>query len=67
MEKSDQTAEAIAHELNNVLMIIDLSLDLLKEQYIQNDKIEHLLKVAHDNVKRGTELNQRLLEFANRD
>lgn len=63
MKKSAQTAEIVAHELNNVLMIIDLSLDMLKDQCIENDKMKRLIKVAHDNVKRGAQLNQQLLEI----
>lgn len=64
MEKTEQAVDVIAHELNNVLAAISLSLEMLNEQCVATDKTRHLLAIARDSIERGTHLNQQLLDMA---
>lgn len=64
MEKTEQTAEVIAHELNNVLMAISLSLEILGEHCVTTEKTRHLLEITRDSIERGAHLSQQLLDIA---
>ncbi|MBV6271967.1 hypothetical protein KVP09_03425 [Alcaligenaceae bacterium CGII-47] len=66
MQQTEQAAEVIAHELNNVLMAISLSLEILGEHCAATDKTQHLLELARDSIERGAYLNQQLLNIAKR-
>ena len=65
MEETESTAEATAHELNNALMAISLSLEILSEHCVATDKTRHLLEIARESIERGANLNQQLLNIAN--
>lgn len=64
MEQTEPGAEAIAHELNNGLMALSLSLEMLGEHCVATDKTRQLLEIARDGIERCAHLNQQLLDIA---
>ncbi|VVB84439.1 Methanogenesis regulatory histidine kinase FilI [uncultured archaeon] len=63
MESIGTLAGGIAHDLNNVLTPIMLSLQLLKDKYIDED-CQKLLDMLDRNTKRGADLIKQVLSFA---
>jgi two-component system, cell cycle sensor histidine kinase and response regulator CckA len=57
-------AGGIAHDLNNIMMCISLSLELLRMQAKRGNVTEDGINDALKNVKRASELSNRLLTFA---
>jgi len=64
MESIGTLAGGIAHDLNNVLTPIVLSLDLLKEDLDQNPHHLALLKTLQSSARRGADLVRQVLTFA---
>lgn len=64
MEDTEKTAETIAHELNNILMAIGVSLEMLSERVTKDESTTRLFAVAHQGIDRGAKLNQQLLDFS---
>ena len=63
MESIGTLAGGIAHDLNNVLTPIMLSLQLLKDKYIDEES-QKLLDMLDRNTKRGADLIKQVLSFA---
>jgi two-component system cell cycle sensor histidine kinase/response regulator CckA len=63
MESIGTLAGGIAHDLNNVLTPIMLSLQLLKDKYIDNES-QKLLDILDRNTRRGADLIKQVLLFA---
>ncbi len=63
MESIGTLAGGIAHDLNNVLTPIMLSLQLLKDKYI-DEECQKLLDMLDRNTKRGADLIKQVLSFA---
>lgn len=64
MEESEKAAELIAHELNNIFMIISMSIEMLSERFANDADAKRLFATARHGVERGAKLNQQLLAFA---
>ena len=54
----------MAHNFNNLLMVVLSNLDLLKRRLPDDDKSKHLVDNAVKGAKRGVGLTQRMLAFA---
>ncbi len=63
LESLGTLAGGIAHDLNNVLAPIILSLDLLRP-HIQDDEGEELLQTIASSARRGANMVQQVLSFA---
>lgn len=63
MESIGTLAGGIAHDLNNVLTPILLSIEILKLQ-TKDDKFLHRLDLIENSTKRGAELIKQLLHFS---
>ena len=63
MESIGTLASGIAHDLNNVLTPIMLSLQLLKDKFIDEES-QKLLDILERNTKRGSDLIKQVLSFA---
>jgi PAS domain S-box-containing protein len=63
MESIGTLAGGIAHDLNNVLTPIMLSLQLLKDKYIDEES-QKLLDMLDRNTERGADLIKQVLSFA---
>ena len=63
MESIGTLAGGIAHDLNNVLTPIMLSLQLLKEK-IKDEQSQKLLTILEQNCQRGANLVKQVLSFA---
>jgi PAS domain S-box-containing protein len=63
MESVGTLASGVAHDLNNVLAPILMSLELLKEGTRSEDDLE-LLATLHTSARRGADLVKQLLAFA---
>ena len=64
MEEPEKAAEVIAHELNNIFMIISMSIEMLSERFANDAEAKRLFATARHGVERGAKLNQQLLTFA---
>lgn len=64
MEESEKSAEAIAHELNNIFTVIGMSIEMLSERFASDAEAKRLFATAIHGVERGAKLNQQLLTFA---
>lgn len=64
MESIGTLAGGIAHDLNNVLTPIVLSLDLLKHDLSHNPQQLALLKTLQSSARRGADLVRQVLTFA---
>jgi two-component system NtrC family sensor kinase len=63
MEMMHQTMSGIAHDLNNVLMIVSGNVELLRHE-IRSEKSERLLNAIERMAHRGKSLSAQLLSFA---
>ncbi|HIK04726.1 MAG TPA: PAS domain S-box protein [Trichormus sp. M33_DOE_039] len=63
LESIGTLASGIAHDLNNVLSPISMSLELL-EKKISDQQTRQLLKMLDSNVKRGAALIKQVLSFS---
>ncbi|MCE8425660.1 MAG: PAS domain S-box protein [Candidatus Methanoperedens sp.] len=63
MESIGTLAGGIAHDLNNVLTPIMLSVQLLKDKYM-DEECQKLLDMLDRNTKRGADLIKQVLSFA---
>ncbi|MEM9924964.1 MAG: PAS domain S-box protein [Cyanobacteria bacterium P01_D01_bin.50] len=63
MESIGTLASGIAHDLNNVLSPILMSVELLKNKSRNQQEIE-LIKIVENNAKRGANLVKQVLSFA---
>ena len=63
MESIGTLAGGIAHDLNNVLTPIMLSLQLLKDKF-KDEEYQKLLDILDRNTKRGADLIKQVLSFA---
>ncbi len=63
MESIGTLAGGIAHDLNNILSPILLSVQLL-DKSVTDEKIKHLVKLVEISAKRGKNLVQQVLTFA---
>ena len=63
LESIGTLAGGIAHDLNNVLAPILLSIPLLQMK-LPDSQSQHLLKILENNVKRGANLVKQILAFA---
>jgi two-component system cell cycle sensor histidine kinase/response regulator CckA len=63
MESIGTLAGGIAHDLNNVLTPIMLSLQMLKEKY-EDEQSQRLLSILENNSQRGANLIKQVLSFA---
>ncbi len=63
MESIGTLASGIAHDLNNVLTPIMLSLQMLKEKY-KDEQSQKLLSILEKNSQRGADLVKQVMSFA---
>lgn len=63
MESIGTLAGGIAHDLNNVLAPILMSVELLNEM-VRNDEDRELVTTLHDSAQRGADLVKQVLSFA---
>jgi PAS domain S-box-containing protein len=63
MESIGTLAGGIAHDLNNVLTPIMLSLEMLKEK-LKDERSQRLLTILEENSKRGASLIKQVLSFS---
>lgn len=63
LESIGTLANGIAHDINNVLLPITLSLNLLREKYT-DDESQKLINILERNAKRGTSLIKQVQSFA---
>ena len=66
MEAVGQLTGGVAHEFNNLLMVVLGNLELLEEQLGGEDSLRRLARNAIKGARRGGELTQRLLAFSRR-
>ena len=65
MESLGTLAGGIAHDLNNVLTPITVSIDLLRDK-LEGEKVQQLLKTIETNASRGADIVKQVLTFARR-
>jgi two-component system, cell cycle sensor histidine kinase and response regulator CckA len=63
MESIGTLASGIAHDLNNVLSPILMSVQMLKAK-LRDDRSQQILKIVENNAKRGADLVKQVLSFA---
>lgn len=63
MEGLERFAGKIAHDLNNLLMIIGASVEMLGERITADERSTRLVRTAMDGVSRAANLNAALLAF----
>ncbi|BAY07572.1 hybrid sensor histidine kinase/response regulator [Calothrix sp. NIES-2098] len=63
MESIGRLASGIAHDLNNVLSPILMSVQILKNK-LHDQQIEQMLSIIENNTKRGSDLVKQVLSFA---
>ncbi|MCL5318798.1 MAG: PAS domain S-box protein [Thaumarchaeota archaeon] len=63
MESVGKLAEGVAHDMNNVLSPITLSLQMLKEKFTDS-KSQELLDILESSAKRGADLIKQVRSFA---
>ncbi|MCL4435147.1 MAG: ATP-binding protein [Thaumarchaeota archaeon] len=63
MESVGKLAEGVAHDMNNVLSPITLSLEMLKEKFTDS-KSHELLDILENSAKRGADLIKQVRSFA---
>ncbi|HWL28573.1 MAG TPA: hypothetical protein VNQ97_06660, partial [Burkholderiaceae bacterium] len=67
LEKFGLLCRKVAHDYNNLLMVIGANMELLNERVPGDDeRAARYFKAAHEAVERGAALNQELLAFAGR-
>lgn len=66
VETMGQLVGGVAHDFNNILMIITANLALLRRRCHADDKAIRLLDIAKRGADRGAQLTQRLLAYARR-
>jgi PAS domain S-box-containing protein len=67
MEALGYLCRKIAHDYNNLLMVIGANLEMLNERTSSDDdKASRYFNAAHHAVERGAALNQQLLAFSGR-
>jgi len=64
LEAVGQLAGAIAHEFNNTLMVMRISLDSIEGRAPREPELKHDLKVIADATDRATMLTRQLLSFS---
>ncbi|HME53154.1 MAG TPA: PAS domain S-box protein [Candidatus Lokiarchaeia archaeon] len=63
MESIGTLAGGIAHDMNNILTPIMLSVDLFKSKF-DDEESQRLLEMLETNIKRGSDLTRQILSFA---
>ncbi|HUH58588.1 MAG TPA: ATP-binding protein [Candidimonas sp.] len=66
MQAMERLCGRIAHDYNNLLMVIGANLELLGEQMPTTERAERFFAAAHHGVARGSALNRQLLGFSAR-
>ena len=66
LESLGQLTGGVAHDFNNLLMAILGSLDVLRDNFLNNPKLLKLIDGAIEGAERGAALTQRMLAFARR-
>ncbi len=64
MEAVGQLTGGIAHELNNILMVITGTIEILAEAVADRPELAAIAKMVDEAAERGADLTQRLLAFA---
>ena len=64
-ELLESIAGGVAHDLNNLLFVINLNSNLLKKR-VQDEKAQGYLEVIHKTVKRANRLASQLISFSGR-
>src|SRR6266700_4461218 len=63
MESIGTLAGGIAHDLNNVLAPILMSVEILKQKY-SDDQSKRMLSILESSAKRGADMGKQVLTFA---
>jgi PAS domain S-box-containing protein len=66
MDAIGQLTGGVAHDFNNILMVIMTTMDILARQVADNPQLSASARVIQKATERGAELTQRLLAFARR-
>jgi len=64
MEAVGQLTGGVAHDLNNILTVINGNIEILSEAFADRPELLAITKMIDDAAARGADLTQRLLAFA---
>jgi signal transduction histidine kinase len=66
MEAVGQLTGGVAHDFNNMLLVIMGNLDLIRRATADDERLSRLVEAAHKGAVRGAQLTSQLLSFARR-
>jgi PAS domain S-box-containing protein len=64
MDAIGQLAGGVAHDFNNILMILQGNISLIMMKYSPGDPLYDRLRIVEENIQRGVNLTRQLLGFA---